>query len=252
VTTPSYGPPPVAPPPPYGSQPAPAQYGAPPAPGGYGPPASGPYGAPPPPGAYGPPAGQPFGPPYPPQPRRSRTGLKIAGGVVAALVGVTGIAVVVDAVRPHKHLEAVPTAAGLQLLTAPQFSGPADKVRREIESKGGDNAVGAIYGTGDVPHVLVFGADRGSGFGAEEDLDDLLKGVAKGARNNNITLGAAQSFDGGERGGTVKCQSLTGNGLSSVCAWTDKDTAGIVIGTAGQDSTALAGLTARLRVDIEN
>jgi hypothetical protein len=176
--------------------------------------------------------------------------------VIAGLVVVGGIlGVVIDKARPHKHLTAVDHAAGLDRVTDPEALAQAQRLRDSLPGEF-HNSVVAFYrrpGSADKADVAVVGGDRRRGYGADRDLDAFLRGVRIGAVGNGAQLGPPTNVPAGPRGGTMRCQPVTSReGVTgALCAWADADTLGGFVGPR-IDVTSLAGIAARMRVDIEN
>jgi hypothetical protein len=177
-------------------------------------------------------------------------------GVVAGLVVAGGVvAVVVDKARPHKHLTAVDHTDGFDRVTDPQALAQAQHLRESLP-KEIHHSVVAFYrrpGSTDKADIAIVGGDRRSGYGADRDLDSFLRGVRIGAVGSGAQLGALTSVPPGPRGGTMKCQPVTyREGVTgALCAWADADTLGGVVGPR-IDPASLAGISGRMRVDIEN
>ena len=253
------GPPPGGPPPGYGQQGyGQPQYGTPQygqQPPEYGQPQ---YGQP----GYGQPQyGQPgYGQPgYPGQPwdgappKKKHTVLIVALSVVGVLVVLIVVGVVVQATKSHKHLHLV-AAAGLTPSTDPQIL--AD-LKADASAQGTNGFSIVPFQRADGATVLL-GGGQSSAFdnNPNQDLQKIADGFTRGvtSASSTATVTAYTPATAGPRGGNVKCAELNVPGAttsSSVCVYSDSDTAGIIF-SVGQDSAETATLLSNYRVAEEN
>jgi hypothetical protein len=238
------------PPSPYGNPPgnAPSQYGQPPqqgAPSPYGA-APSPYGAPTPGGTE--PYGQPGGFGYTPEPpKKSRTSLWIAIGVVVVLLiggGVAAYKLLAPAAKERNaHVSAPQKIGPLVQSTDPDKVKLAQSILDGIKA---DNApdspkikesLAVYYDDSEHPDEPVFV------IAATADIDNpdaALTDTFTGAGN----VGNVHTVDPGSLGGSAKCGSETDAGTSLVlCAWTDHGSLGAVafVGRESGDAENLFG-----------
>jgi hypothetical protein len=240
---PPYGSPPPSP---YGS-PQPGGYGAPAQqqPGGYTPPSQGgSYGAPPgygPPPQSGPTYGAPSAPggyePYggatgyqvsPPQPRKSRTALRVAIGLIVVLLIAGGIgyeAFLSPAAKERNaHVSAPATIGTLTKSAEADKVALAESILNDVKKDSTDlkESVAAYYDDTNNPDQPVFLVAATGDIG---DPDAELDSNFKDAGN----VANVHAVDAGPLGGAARCGSESeADGTVVVCAWADHGSFGVV------------------------
>ncbi len=222
---PGYGNPPSQ----YGPPPQQSGYGNPPAPATYGQPQPGGYGAPPPPYGAGP-GGPGYGEAPPPPPKKSRTSLWVAIGVILLLVIGGGI-VLYTTLKPSKETQAERTAH----LSAPakigtlalqsDSSGAADtenSFKDELDATAKDSVSGIYSDPADPTKIVLLVA-------ATADLDNPSKQLDSIFADPTATITNIHSVSAGALSGEARCADAESDGNKAiVCAWADHGSVGAV------------------------
>ncbi len=187
----------------------------------------------------------------PPRPRRPWWLLALVLVVVGVLVA-AGAVVGLTAVRHHRAVTDVPTAAGLPRAN-PDGQAIAQQLKDRVGAKAGHNPVGLAFDDtagGRSPVYLV-----GGRLGLFDDGAAALRALTR-----EFAVSAFRAFTGpvvfadqpgGLAGGSQRCTSVDVSGVrTAVCGWADRDTVGIAVSPL-RTPEQLAEVLGRMRVDVE-
>ena len=140
--------------------------------------------------------------------------------LIVALFGGAGVWYKVQALRP---LHTPTQLAGLPRLEGAEFSRITEQMKTDLRRDGANRAVGAIYGTDDVP-VYLLGAISGHGYdSAQEVLDDVGHGIQKSGGKTSAAKLAGLPSD-------IACSEVSSPFPGSVCVWMNSRSAGVLVG----------------------
>jgi len=155
--------------------------------------------------------------------------IRIALGLIAAVLGMYGVRFLFD------HGPSLPD----ELAGQPRLSTQAIRdFEEQMADQGKDydlKMAAAAYGTGATPAFLVMLVEGRAIESTDELFDSLVQGMAQGGATVNES-----ATDSGERNGTeYRCVPFTGAAVeAAACMWRDEGTVGIVLDlSAGIDDT---------------
>lgn len=171
--------------------------------------------------------------------------------VAVGLLVAGGIAVLLTAVRHHRAVVDVPTAAGLPR-AGPDLQASAATLASSVASAVGAQPVSLAFDDpGGRSPLLLVGGRLGLTDNADAALLRATRAFAVSAFRSGTGPVAFTDQPAGSVGGRQRCSTVDVSGVrTAVCGWADRDTVGIAVSPI-RTPEQLAELLGRARVDVE-